>query len=181
MKKYIGIFLSIMLTVVCLFGCVKKTEYDDKSVVKIIYSGAEGFGMYPLSYVKTFDFETCTVTKKTKYDEPYMNNLLQETEGEEKDNIIRWMEGKNIEIFVTDFTEENKDHFLQKIVKYGIYNWKSEYKTKDIILDAAGYSITIYFSDNTTKSTYFYFEKPSNYEKIANAFITYLNTSISYS
>lgn len=179
-KTAVLMLLTVFAAVLC--GCYGKTIYDDKELLKIEYSGAEGMGMLPLAYTRTFDLAECAVIDEircderteTEYIEIAKNRYDAEKDGDYADYMAEAENYCNTPETVGSFPSEKRDAFLEYIVQNGVYTWKDEYKTDEILHDYAGFRITFCFADGTEKETRFYAKEPKNYKKIEAAFEDYL-------
>ena len=170
-KDIVGIVgLSILMFI---SGC--STKYDNLEISKIESFWTEGFGPFYRKFTRTFDFNTNTVFDTIVVDQEEYNELLQSGRINEDDKHFY-----NNPVTITSFDEEQEKKFVKKVKSLGLYTWKDSYETKEIINDGGSKRITIYFTDGTSKSTYFYFKFPSNYNKVGNAFENYLGTGIFY-
>ena len=180
MKKFL--MLMLLLAVLYLPSCKEKTPYDDKTISKIEVEHQTSFIF--TQQIRTFDFSTLEVTDTEYVDEnfieskkkAYLSHPEYYKEYENLETFEAYLSSiYNTPILVSTFTQESGDAFIEKVVSLGIYTWKDSYDTKDTIFDASGFSIKIYFTDDTIKSTHFFFKYPSNFEAIKKAFIQYFN------
>ena len=173
---------SVALLLAVCGACYAHTEYDDKTLVRAEYSGAEGMAEFPLAYTRTFDFTECAVFDEVRCDEAteqaYISSRLERydagRDGDFEAYETRVKNYCNTPVKKGKFSAESGKAFCEYIVKNGAFTWKDSYKTKEILNDFAGFRIRFYFSDATEKMTYFYAEYPKNYEKIEKAFERYL-------
>lgn len=158
-----------LITAMLFCGCTPTTEYDDLVISKIETTCVEGMAPFPRKFVRTFDFETGTVT------DTWVANI---NDIPEEDIANFDITQYNIPLPVTSFSEEQAQEFVQEVKSLGFYPWKDRYETTEIICDGGSESVTIFFTDGTVKSTYFYFEYPKDYEKVTNAFQNYLGANL---
>ena len=179
-KTAVLMLLTVFAAVLC--GCYGKTIYDDKELQKIEYSGAEGMGMLPMAYTRTFDLLNCTVIDEIRCDErteaEYIEIAKNRYDAERDGDYAQYMAEAesycNTPARVGTFSSKKRDAFVEYIVQNGVYTWKDEYKTDEILHDYAGFWVTLYFADGTEKATEFYAQEPRNYKKIEAAFEDYL-------
>ena len=170
-KDIVGIVgLSILMFI---SGCSNK--YDNLEISKIEAGWQDFLDSYVDDYLRTFDFNTNTVFDTIVVDQGHLDDLLEIGEIKEDQKHLY-----NNPVTITSFDEEQEKKFVKKVKSLGLYTWKDSYETKEIINDGGSKRITIYFTDGTSKSTYFYFKFPSNYNKVGNAFENYLGTGIFY-
>lgn len=168
MKKIlVGLLAVFILFSVC--GCASDTAstdtvYDDKEISRIESSCAEGFAPFQRSFDRIFDFETGSVT----------DIMIADEKDVPEDESSRY----NTPVTVTTFGAEKAAEFIEKVKSLGFYTWKERYVTDEVIFDAAGSLITVYFSDGTVKSTYMFFKYPPKYEEIETAFEDYLGAEL---
>ena len=186
MRKAIAAALIIALFAVICAGCYARTEYDEKTLVRVEYSGAEGMAEFPLAYTRTFDFSQNVVFDEVKCDERTEQEyicLRLERYDAERDGDYAVYEARvrdycNTPVKKGEFSAQDGEAFCEYIVKNGVFTWKDSYKTAKTMYDFAGFHVCFYFSDGTEKATYFYAEYPRNYQKIENAFESYLGFSL---
>ena len=166
MKKLIATVLSLILLACALSACGPKKFGKKFEVIRIESSTSEGFGPFPRDFVRVFDFEyglvtdECIADKKDipKEDKDFYNHPKQ----------------------IATFTQEQAESFLTEVSELGFYTWEERYVTDEVISDAAGSSITIYFQDGTMRKTYTKFEYPPNYKEISAAFESILGANLYY-
>lgn len=176
-------FFSFALFAIFLVGCTPSTEFDEKTVTMIVVETTEGMTDVPYRNTRTFDFTAGTVADDCVADvetlveafrlhyEQYLEEYGEYPEDETPESYEEKLKARfNHPSTVAEFTEEQGAALLEKVISDGIYTWKDRYETNDIICDGGSETITIYFSDGTSKSTYFYFEYPKNFDTIENDF-----------
>ncbi len=191
MKKIFCLFSAATLLFAACVGCAAKTEYDDKTVMKIMRYAMEGMVDVPFGYERVYDFTAGQVIDDTVADveqivkdftdsyNAYYDEYGEVPFGETPEEYeARMRERFNHPKVLARFSREDGEQFLERVISLGIYRWKDSYRTDKVIYDAAGFSITVFFSDGTKKGTYFYFEEPSNFDRIAEAFGTYLGAPL---
>ncbi len=186
MKKTVGAVLVIALLAVICAACYAHTEYDDKTLVRAVYSGSEGMAEFLLAYTRTFDFSEGAVIDEVLCDErteqEYICSRLgrydPERDGDYEAYETRVKNYCNTPEKKGEFTAEDGKAFCEYIVKNGVFTWKESYRTDKTMYDFAGFHVYFYFSDGTEKSTYFYAEYPRNYKKIEAAFENFLGFSL---
>lgn len=194
MKKLFGRFLCLLAAVALMLaavGCVPATEYDDKTVEKIVRHSADGMTDVPFLYERVYDFRTGQVIDDTVanveriveefsasyYD--YFDRFGEYPAGETPEEYeARMRERFNHPKVLAEFSQEDGEEFLKKVISLGIYHWEDSYDSDKVVYDGAGFTITICFSDGTEKGTSFYFEEPSNFKKIAEAFERFLGVPL---
>lgn len=158
---------KIIVVTICLFiigslcGCTPKTEYDDKQIYKIETSWVEGMSLFRCDYVRTFDFQSNTVTDNWVAD---LDSIAEE------DSSLIDKERYNNPTVVVTFDDENGQALLKKLKSLGFLAWKDRYVTSDEVCDAGSEWVTVYFTDGTVKSTYIYCEDPPGYDKVQSEF-----------
>ena len=168
-KDIVGIVgLSILMFI---SGC--STKYDNLEISKIESFWTEGFGPFYRKFTRTFDFNTNTVFDTIVVDQGHLDDLLEIGEIKEDQKHLY-----NNPVTITSFDEEQEKKFVKKVKSLGLYTWKDRYVTKESIVDGGSKTITIYFTDGTSKSTYFFYKYPSNYNKVSDAFENYLGANL---
>ncbi len=182
MKRTVGAVLIAALFLVICGACYAHTEYDEKTLVKAVYAGAEGMAEFPLAYTRTFDFSQNAVFDEVKCDERTEQEYIRSRLGRydaERDGDYAAYEARvksycNTPVKKGEFSAQDGEAFCEYIVKNGVFTWKDSYKTDKTMEDFAGFHVCFYFSDGTEKATYFYAEYPRNYKKIEAAFEDFL-------
>lgn len=189
MRKAIAAAIAVALFALMCAGCYARTKYDEKTLVRAEYSGAEGMAAFPLAYTRAFDFSECAVFDEVRCDErteeEYIRSRLERYDAE-RDGDYEAYETKvknycNTPVKKGEFSAQSGEAFCEYIVKNGVFTWKDSYKTDKTMYDFGGFHVCFYFSDGTEKSTYFYAEYPRNYKKIEAAFESYLGFSLKVS
>ena len=137
----------------------------------------------PYRDTRTFDFTAWTVTDDCVADieglvekfrqsyEHYLEEYGEYPEDETPESYEKKLKERfNHPSLVVEFTEQQGVTLLETIIADGIYTWQDEYETRYTVHDGGSETITIWFSDGTEKSTYFYFAYPKNYGKIESDF-----------
>ncbi len=169
-RSIIGIVgLSILIFI---SGC-SATKYDNLEISKIESIWKEGFGPFPRDFTRTFDFNTNTVFDTLAISQEDFEEFLEYGEIKEDEKHIY-----NNPVNITTFDDEQEKKFVRSVKSLGLYTWKDNYITKQIINDGGSKRITIYFTDGTSKSTYMYFKYPSNYNKICGSFENLLGAGL---
>lgn len=161
-------------------GCAPSyPPYEGAYVVKIERIAGGGMTMFPPPiYIRTFDFEKNIVTDETMLSEEgiqiwislYEERTPDATETEREAYIAELRAEFNTPEVKARFSEADEKDFFEYVEKRGFYSWAERYETQLVVDDGAGFLIKIYFADDTCKQTYFYYDYPDNYEKIAAAF-----------
>ena len=168
-KDIVGIVgLSILMFI---SGCSNK--YDNLEISKIEAGWQDFLDSYVDDYLRTFDFNTNTVFDTIVVDQGHLDDLLEIGEIKEDQKHLY-----NNPVTITSFDEEQEKKFVKKVKSLGLYTWKDRYVTKESIVDGGSKTITIYFTDGTSKSTYFFYKYPSNYNKVSDAFENYLGANL---
>ncbi len=191
MKKICCLFSVAVLLLTALVGCASKTEYDDKTVVKIVRYAVDGIVDVPFGYERVYDFTAGQVIDDTVADveqivkeftdsyNAYYDEFGEVPSGETPEEYeARMRERFNHPKVLARFSREDGEQFLERAISLGIYRWKDSYRTDKVIVDGGGFSITVFFSDGAKKGTYFYFEEPSNFDRIAEVFGNYLGAPL---
>ena len=166
MKKLIPTLLAFLVLVYGLTACASKKFDTQLKVLKIETSWSEGFEPFPRAFVRVFDFEYGLVTDECVADEKDIPN--------EDKNFY------NHPKQIISFTQEQAESFLKEVSELGFYTWEERYVTDEVINDAAGSSVTIFFQDGTMRKTYIFFEYPPNYKEISAAFESILGAKLYY-
>ncbi|MDE6441441.1 MAG: von Willebrand factor type A domain-containing protein [Clostridia bacterium] len=146
-------------------GYYKPVELE---ISKIETSWQEGFGPFPRSFVRTFDFKKGNVT----------DTWVAETESDLKDLDETERNKYNNPKLITMFSQTKAQEFITQVKSLGLYNWKYSYESPDIVIDGGSQKITICFSDGTEKSTVIQIENPPKYKEVQSAFETYLGANM---
>lgn len=177
-KTFAALFSAGIL--LCGAGaCAPKSPYEGASVVRIERISREGMEMFSSRrYIRAFDFENNIVTDETELSEEdfqmwislYEERTPDATESEREAYIAELRAEFNTPEVKARFSEADEKDFFEYVEKQGFYSWAERYETQLVVDDGAGFLVKIYFADNTCKQTYFYYDYPDNYEKIAAAF-----------
>lgn len=162
MKKIIillSVIIIIAMSVVILFGCVEKTEYDDKEIVSIHYYTTESF--MPWQDHKYYNFNDNTYSTKHIIAEGY----------EDPECNPAFFEREEYKVIAT-FDDEQAKTLFNKIKKHGIYNFEKNYHNSDI-MDGSSWHLTITFSDETTYESSGYMKYPKSAKTIDNDFLNF--------
>ena len=155
-------------------ACAPKSPYEGASVVRIERISWEGMEMFSSRrYI-----ENNIVTDETELSEEdfqtwislYEERTPDATESEREAYIAELRAEFNTPEVKARFSEADEKDFFEYVEKQGFYSWAERYETQLVVDDGAGFLVKIYFADNTCKQTYFYYDYPDNYEKIAAAF-----------
>lgn len=164
------ILAASLIWIVSLIGCVPKTEYDDKEIVKIETTLVEGFAPFPRAFLQTFDLQAGQVTATMAADPKDFPEFLSDEER------ARY----NSPCLIQTFDDEQAAKLLARIKSLGFLAWQDRYVTTDLIDDGDSQTVAVYFADGTSKSTYIFFENPPKYKKIQSAFEEYLGVKLYY-
>ncbi|MDE7213561.1 MAG: hypothetical protein K2N42_03170, partial [Anaeroplasmataceae bacterium] len=155
MKKILSLVLCFCF-LCSISSCTKKTEYDNKTVARIEVASTTSFAY--TQRIRTFDFTTFEIidaqyVEESYFDyqkESYISNPEFFRDFDTWESYEEYLHSVyNIPKVVSTFTQEVGDAFIKKVISLGIYTWKDSYRTNDIIVDASGFSIKIYFTDDT--------------------------------
>ena len=191
-KKIVSAVCALSLAV--MFGACtpQKTEYDNKTVLKIetYISGGE-VTLYQVP-TRTFDFEKGTVTDERILSDSELDRLLDEysahpeyfPEYESAESYQAYLDATyNHPEQISSFTAEQGETLLREIVSDGFYRWNDYYDEDEVSCGSVWY-VTVSFADGTTKRTGFYLKHPKlhqglkNYEKIETAFMEYCGSEL---
>ena len=192
-KTKIGVVVRLMLVGVMIFtmlfsltGClennnVNATEYDNKTIVKIVTQYHVGEALVNAYYLRTFDFVRGTVTDEALVTEKEFTRLLERFTKDES-RYDEWDTREEYEVYLKQqcntpklielFHYGQAEACLEKAKSLGIFTWKEKYLSG--IKDAGTLYVTIIFSDGTMKTTKFHEGFPENYQAIELAFKNHL-------
>lgn len=172
--KYLFLFAGCVSLIAFLLISRPPAGNSGKTIVKIESIAHEGMYYFPMGHVKTFDFENLEVTQEHRISQEDYQRVIDD------ESFAVDIDYYNNSEFVISFTESQKADLLEAITACGIYNWDERYITSDIIMDAGGFEVVIYFDDGTVKSTYMFFSQPSNFDTVCSQFPKYIGTDLKY-
>lgn len=135
---------AILTAVVFSGGC---GEYDGKPIREITYESVDYFGGITNTYVVDFETGSC----RTAYYNPIEDEIAPEPE------------------FLRSFVPDEGRHFLDKVNEGGLFGLWKKYETKGVV-DGGGWTLTILYTDGTTKISTGSNYRPKAFDRCAPAF-----------